>query len=175
MKILHNNLEGAFAKPSAKSWIEIMRMEKNLKRCLAASAFALGLMTLSGCGKQTTEVRGTVKVNGETVNSGNIAFIAEDGRTDSAVIADGSYAILKAPIGKVKITIKSTKPVANANPHAGRMAGAPPEVQAQASGASSSPKKFVEVPKKYGDENTTDLTYDVKSGKQEYDIDLPRN
>src|SRR6202022_3067328 len=120
-------------RPSAKNWIEIMRMEKNLKRCLAASVFALGLMILSGCGKQTSEVRGTVKVNGETVNSGDITFIAEDGRLESAVITDGSYAILKAPIGKVKITISSTKPAANARPpHAGIMVGAPPEIKAKA-------------------------------------------
>jgi hypothetical protein len=149
-----------------------MRIEMNLNRFLITFLQTLALMTLMGCGN-TSEVRGTVKVNGETVNSGNIVFIAEDGHQESAVIMDGSYAIPKAPIGKVKITIVSTKPTAGI-PHAGRMAGAPPEIQAKASGTSG-PKKFVDVPKKYSDEKTTDLTYEVKSGKQEYNIDLPPN
>jgi len=147
---------------------------------IAACMCALGLLSLSGCGKQTSEVRGTVRVNGQNVTSGNIAFISDDVRLDSSVISDGAYTLLKAPVGKVKITVVSTVPPGTSRGRAGNLAGVPPEMREKAASAiaqgSSDPasgKKRIEVPKKYGDEKTTDLTYEVKSGKQEYDIDLP--
>ena len=154
-------------------------MQFTIRATFAVSMCALGLMTLAGCGKQTSEVRGTVTVGGEKVSSGNIVFIGEDGRVDSSVITDGTYTMLKAPIGKVKITVASTAPSGASRGQAGNIAGLPPELKEKAASAvkgssvPASAKKGVQVPTKYSDEKTTDLTYEVKSGKQEHNIDLP--
>ncbi|HEV3236484.1 MAG TPA: hypothetical protein VGZ25_05820, partial [Gemmataceae bacterium] len=110
-------------------------MRITMKASSAACLLVVGLMSLSGCGKQTSEVHGTVTVNGEKVNSGNIVFIAEDGRLDSAVITDGFYTILKAPTGKVKITVESIAPSGSKRGPTGGLAGLPPEMMEQAAAA----------------------------------------
>ena len=136
---------------------------------LAAGLLAIALFLFPGCSKQVSKVSGRVTVKGEPIVAGRIVFIAEDGRLDSAQILDGAYLVSRAPIGNVKITITGTPPASN-KPRVG--AGKPERFVKPETGPN---KKFVDVPKKYSDEKTTDLTYEVKSGKQEYNIDLPAN
>jgi hypothetical protein len=148
-----------------------MRLQINRKVLLRALCIAGGLLIFSGCGKKSTEVSGTVKLNGKAIKVGEITFIAEDGSLDTSQIKDGAYTLYRAPVGMVKITVKSTKPVPYVNRHGGMKA--PPEGAAAPQAADEqTDKNYIPVPKKYNDAETTDLTYEVKSGKQEYNIDL---
>jgi hypothetical protein len=148
-----------------------MRVQINCKIVFHALWLAGALFVLSGCGKKVTEVTGTVKMKGQPITLGEISFIGEDGSLDTSQIQNGAYAMHRAPVGKVKITVKSIQPVPYVNRRGG-MKNAPDSGEALKTPESESNAKNVEVPKKYNDQETTDLTYEVKSGKQEYNIDL---
>jgi hypothetical protein len=148
--------------------MRVLFSQKNIFRALWLAG---GLFILSGCGQKVTEVTGTVKMTGQPVTLGEISFIGEDGRLDTSQIQNGAYALHRAPVGKVKITVKSIQPVPYVNRRGG-MKNAPDSGEALRTPESESNAKNVEVPKKYNDADTTDLTYEVKSGKQEYNIDL---
>jgi hypothetical protein len=74
----------------------------------------IGLLVLAamvGCGNggQAT-VRGAVKLNGEPLKNGTIAFVPSDGATASAegLIRDGSYSVVMPP-GKKTVRISAMK------------------------------------------------------------------
>jgi hypothetical protein len=145
-----------------------MQIQTSLKPSLAACLLVIGLCLLPGCGK--SEVSGRVTVQGEPIADGRIVFIAEDGHLDSSPIQDGAYLVRRPPIGKVKITVTSTPPAFN-NPRAAG-SGKPERFGNHKVPETDPNRKFVPVPFKYSDEKTTDLTYEVTSGKQEHNIDL---
>ena len=88
---------------------------------LVALTFSLLLSTVSGCGSGTkSPVSGTVTFDGKPLASGAIQFIPDDlskGRSEGAVIKDGSY---KIPAdhglepGSYSVSITSSKPAAQA-------------------------------------------------------------
>jgi ferric-dicitrate binding protein FerR (iron transport regulator) len=54
-------------------------------------------------------VSGQVRFKGVPLGSGVITFLREDGRVGSSVIANGSYKIYKAPVGKVMVTVQGLR------------------------------------------------------------------
>jgi hypothetical protein len=107
------------------------------------------LVPLAGCGgSATSDVSGTVLIDGNPLPEGEIIFEAEDGQTTPAAgpIKDGKYSVKVAP-GKKKVRINASRPTKKPDPVMGaaaRESMIPPEFNAQ-----------------------TRLTWEVKPGKQE--------
>jgi hypothetical protein len=128
----------------------------------APRAAALAVLTLVGCGDDgpaTGEVTGTVKVNGQVPAAGSsINFIPADGKspTAGALIEDGKYAV-RVAVGTAKVEIRVPRPVAK------------PGRKSEGPGPGGD---VIEesLPPRYNDE--TELTFEVKKGKNEKDWDL---
>lgn len=118
---------------------------------------AAGVM---GCGDGSGTVSGTVAYKGAPLNSGSISFNAENGQSASGAIdADGKYMVTKVPLGPNKIVIRTPPPI--------------PEKQVgKVPGSDANTPKPVQIPAEYGNLSSTTLTYTVKSGSQEYPIEL---
>ncbi|HKA06617.1 MAG TPA: hypothetical protein VKD71_05120 [Gemmataceae bacterium] len=128
-----------------------------------ASALVI-LALLPGCdsGSQTGEVTGTVKVAGQIPPAGSsITFIPTDGKsqTAGAMLQDGRYSV-RVPVGMTKVEIRVPRPVARSGP----------KVQGPGSEGGLIEES---LPAKYNDES--ELTFEVKPGKNEKDWDLPTN
>jgi hypothetical protein len=153
------------------------------RRGFGVGGLGVLLILSAGCSSKGT-VSGKVTVNDLPVRRGTVTFTAASETTWASSVpigADGSYTIVNAPPGPMKITVAS----ADSNRRLGakfkdRKGSAakdantddmPPSVRNRfnpdASG-SGSPS----VPKRYNDAEKSGLTYDVKPGKQEYDIQL---
>jgi len=132
--------------------------------CLILTALAFG----TGCpGKAgTNAVSGKVTLDGKPV-SGTVIFVWPDSKELASPIGpDGSYSIPNPPPGQVKILVKGMTSGAVEAP----VGGPPP-------GAGDLPKipnasTGVQPPAKYGDASTSDLSYEVKAGKQSHDLAL---
>jgi hypothetical protein len=152
------------------------------RRGFGASGLGVLLILSAGCGSKGT-VSGKVTVNDQPVRRGTVTFIASASTWASAVPIgeDGSYTIVNAPSGPVKITVASAEP----NPRLGgkfkdrkgpaqeegNTEDMPPSVRNRFNPGAAGPAG-PSVPKKYNDRETSGLTYEVKPGKQEHDIQL---
>jgi len=131
-------------------------------RIRAAGLLAAGLVALAGCGggSTTAEVTGTVSFEGKPVEKGAITFRATDGKggTSGGEILNGKYTVL-APLGPTKVEINGTKVVGKKKIY----------------NTPDSPTMDVAeelLPKKYNEK--TELTFDVKPGKNEKDFPLTK-
>jgi len=135
----------------------------NALRGLFFSLFVASLIGVSGCGPKDTKnsVSGKVTLNGEPVD-GIVAFVGSDNKeVTGPTKPDGSYEIIGAPVGQVKIIVKRL-------PNANKPTVAPPKDAP----AMPSTNNGVPPPVKYGATTTSDLSFEVKKGKQIYDIKL---
>jgi hypothetical protein len=130
----------------------------------AAGLFA-ALLALAGCGdgSKTGEVTGTITVDNEIpVDGSSIDFIPVDGKSSSAgaMVKEGKYTAKGVPVGMSKVVIRVPKLAQGAK--------AKP-----AEGPGPAPGSIVEgelLPEKYNEKS--ELTFDVKSGKNEKDWNL---
>jgi hypothetical protein len=145
-------------------------MPKRLFGSLAL--FAALVFASTGCGgsKDTnkSEVTGKVTYNDKPV-AGQVVFVTSGGIETSAPIQpDGSYTIINPPTGTMQVYIK---------PMPGALAGAAspkggaggPELSKD---MTTVPAGGVQPPAKYTKADSSGLTYEVKAGKQTYDIPL---
>ena len=105
---------------------------------------------------QTGTVSGRISFKGKPLTGGTITFTPSKGTAVTAAIkADGSYAALKVPAGAARVTIKTEsvkpKPTKVVRP------GAP---------------KYVAIPRKYSDAKPSVITFVVKEGNQEHNVEL---
>jgi len=146
----------------------------------------LCLLLTTGCSSKGT-VTGKVSYQGQTLKGGTVVFVPEGGGGvfRSTIAEDGAYTVAKVPPGLAKITVetKSLKPISipgGANKGAIKstlppdiMKDAPPGTDLEKMFDFEGPaKKYVPIPDKYSDPDKSGLTYTVKSGKQEHNIDL---
>jgi len=107
-------------------------------------------------------LEGTITYRGETVQMAQIDVLGEKGQAIGQ-IENGRYKVENAPLGQVKIAVNTEAVRSN-------MIG---QQMARAKGvASSSAPKFVSVPAKYWDTETSGLTTTIKKGKNSFDIVL---
>jgi hypothetical protein len=137
------------------------------------------LILSAGCSSRGT-ISGKVTINDQPVHRGTITFYTLDKSWASAasIGEDGSYTIAKVPLGPVKISVVS----AERNPRLGAKFKARSTLAPGEANAEDVPPKFrnrfnpeasgPSVPKKYNDPETSGLTYEVKPGKQEHNIDI---
>lgn len=127
--------------------------------------FVAALFGAIGCGSKSdgNSVSGKVTLNGVPV-SGVVVFVtADQKKIEAPTNPDGTYQIINPPLGSVKVTVKPMPAVTGTN--------APPPKDAPSMGAGAG-AKGVSPPAKYASDATTDLTYEVKAGKNTYDIPL---
>ncbi len=153
-----------------------MNQSAQFGRVVAAACGLCGILLAAGCGSKGV-VSGKVLYQGKPVRGGSVSFILEGGGTMfSPIEEDGSYTIPNVPPGTVKITVEteSFRPTVMQRDASG---GAPefmkkyiqekePQLLEQRA------KRYVKIPPQYSDPDKSNLTYVVKSGKQEHDIDL---
>jgi hypothetical protein len=129
----------------------------------AAVAFLAAATLVVGCGdaEKLGNVSGSVSYDGKPVETGSITFTAVDGKapTAGAEIKDGKYAATKVPAGAAKVSISASRVIGKKKAY--NDAGSP-EV----------PITESYIPAKYN--AATDLKYEVRTGAQTKDFDLPK-
>ncbi len=153
---------------------------------LLSSLMVLGAV---GCGSKTATVSGKVTLNGEPLKGGNVTFARSDGQptVSSPIGEDGSYKAENVPVGTANVCVETkslnpalTLPKMAGNKPAGPLVNKPSDPNVKLpegynpdkSGTGSKVHLYVAIPDKYADPKTTDITYEVKSGKQEKTIEL---
>jgi hypothetical protein len=140
-----------------------------------------------GCGSKSV-VSGKVFYKGKQVTKGTVSFFPEGkgGDFSSPIGSDGTYTIKKLPTGPVKIAVNATgpakpprDPMMERSGKSGKMfeeMGKTPKDAPPLPGSHNPYEKdanAVAVPAHFADPSTSDLTYEVKSGTQEFDIKIP--
>ena len=159
-----------------------LRGEGKGVRGLALCPCVLCLLALSGCGSEkTAHVSGRVTYKGEPVLDGEITMVTnKDGRVDWSFIRDGDYTIHRAPVGEVTVTVRGrTVRTPNTNAAGGRDAYIQKkreqyerEKRGEPIVEEVEPDDPARVPAKYSQVQTSGIIYNVKPGKQEYNLDL---
>jgi hypothetical protein len=142
----------------------------------AKTSLLVGVVALAmGCGGQRinyemVEVSGKVSYKGRPLPGGRITFTADQGGLAAGANLDenGNYKVT-APVGPVKITVDNRGlDTSKRGPRGGPILRNPNQ-----EGPTDMPGHYVEIPNKYYETATTDLTYTVKSGEQQtHDIKL---
>jgi hypothetical protein len=130
-------------------------------------AFGLLIPWMTGCGskvKPTGEVHGKVTYNGKPVTAGNVKFFPEPGEEPvlTLIAPDGTYRITGVPVGRSKVAIETLHLKGHITP--------PPPGMAKMMNAPQ--PKYVEIPRKYEQPDSSGLTFEVEKGAKPWDIEL---
>jgi hypothetical protein len=127
---------------------------------IAGSLFVL--LCLIGCGDATSEVSGTVTIDGQVVEHGAIRFVPVDEKSPPAggEIKNGKY-LVRAPIGEMKVTISVPKVIEKRK-------------QFDTPDSPEYVLKAESLPPKYSDIEQTELRFEVTAGKAEKDFPLKK-
>jgi hypothetical protein len=156
-------------------------MPNMIHRLGAAGAGLVLAAGLAGCGYGVKEQRlpetgatleGTIKYGNEPVNFAEIRVVSDTGSAIGAATQDGRYKVENCPIGAVKISVSTdaAKGEYTSLTMSGRYKG--PKGEGAAGG--SGPPKFVPVPGKYAEAETSGLRTTVSAGANTYDIVIPK-
>ena len=133
-------------------------------RAAAAAVGLFGILGLAGCGSgpATADVSGSASVDGVPIEDGHISFFPADGQgaTAGGLIKAGKYEVKGAPVGKMKVVVSSSKVVGKKKVY-------------DTPDSPEMPVTKEVLPTKFSSPGLTELTYDVKSGKNEKNWDLP--
>jgi hypothetical protein len=141
----------------------------------------LCLLATQGCGtNQTGDITGNVICGGVPVLMGEVFLQDQDGHSFSGFIdSGGHFTILQAPVGmmQVAVTGRIQPPVGERKAIFKRLYKLMEEAKAKAekAGKKFSPADFDDpdtVPNKYSATKTSGLTYEVKPGHQNLDLNL---
>jgi len=163
-----------------------------MKYTAMASRFGLVLLLLAvaGCGSGQGQVSGRVLLDGTPVPGGRVTFRPADGRHNSVsaeLDREGNYqAVL--PAGEVAVSVdnRELEPVPSLG--GGLPAGLPPEVRKALGGAKAEKPRptapenvperpsgrYVKIPERYYQSETSELRFTVKGGDQKHDIELTK-
>lgn len=141
-------------------------------RLVPLAALAAATLALAGCGAgDTGVVSGKVTVNGKPLKKGLITFASEVGKRDAynAAIRDGVYKTDPIPCGLAKVTVYPAQVDPSEVTEEVKEGGDRVPVTSKRKGRE---RPSSEVPAKYGNTDTSGLTYTVKKGENEYSVDL---
>jgi hypothetical protein len=156
-----------------------------LARRLAA-LLLLGVVV--GCGPGRGTVSGQVKFKGRPLPGGQIAFIPADPKQPpvfGSLDENGRYELTVAA-GNVKISVDNRELAPPPETGKGLPEGLPPGIKLPKGGkaqvrpapqqpqSDKLPGKYVEIPSKYYQIETSGLSYTVTAGSQTHDIELQR-
>jgi hypothetical protein len=155
-----------------------MSLRIRSSRSIVASSLLVGIFLIAGCGGGTASVSGKVSYNGKPLVTGSVVV------TDGTRIAygtignDGSYRIVDAPAGAVKVSVGSPNPASpqvqsTADPKTGggRDMGTKKGVPAPKP-ATPPVTGWFPIPEKYADPDQSGLGTTLKSGENTYNIEL---
>jgi hypothetical protein len=116
------------------------------------------LLTLVGCGGTGT-VSGKVTLNGKPVPGGAVTIHDSEGQSrNGGINKDGTYSVSNLAPGPAKVSVFTAMEMK--------------QVRNPEGGAKNPLGEFVAIPDKYRSRDTSGLTLDVKSGKQDYDVKM---
>jgi hypothetical protein len=118
-------------------------------------------LLVAGCGGNGS-ISGRVTFHGDPLPTGAICFHSEEGNRDvfNAPIKNGEFTIDALPAGAARVTVVTVDPSGSARGDLG-----PRQPQPR-------PGAFVPIPRRYGNPETSGLTWTVKPGPQRYEVDL---
>jgi hypothetical protein len=132
---------------------------------------------LTGCGSYEyrlpetgATLEGTVTYGGENVPMALISVLGEKGQGNGQIEEVGQYKVENVPLGAVKIGVNTE--AMKSNFMSQQMAQSYKGPGAKGSGRATG-LKFVSVPAKYQDPETSGVTTTIKRGKNAFDIVLP--
>lgn len=152
-------------------------------RLVIGSVTMLGLVFLAGCGPGQGEVSGKVTYKGAPLPGGLVTFRPADPSHNSVAVElaeDGSFKVV-LPAGEVTASVDNLAlaPAAELDsgsltvplsPEAKKALGS--TAQRKSSGAAKRSSRYVEIPPRYQDAETSGLTFTVKGGAQTRDLTL---
>jgi hypothetical protein len=136
------------------------------------------VLVASGCGEKKGDVSGTITYHGKPLTVGNISFMDANNQVlGASPVTEGKYAMVKVPVGPVRIVIASTRrpgstvqhPLLKAkdrpnNPKKGKSEDRPL--------AEDHSNSVISIPEKYSNPDRSGLTYTVQPGENTFDVDL---
>jgi hypothetical protein len=145
-----------------------------------AGLLLLPALVACGCGgSKTGAISGKVTYGGQPLQMGTVTFYSIEDRGNAkngTIRPDGSYTVEGVPVGTAQVTVVSTKPIGAeggeqpaGNESAGRIGGGKEGSFFSLAGKG---RKWIEIPAKYGDAGTSELSVKVTGGDQKYDISL---
>jgi hypothetical protein len=158
-----------------------MTQAVRLGRVLAAGFCLCGILLAEGCGSGKGIVSGKVLYQGKPVPGGTVSFNSDKGGVFfSPIEEDGSYTIRGIPTGPAKIAVEteSFRPPLSAPLQRGGGSVSPEFLKQNLEKMNPQmadpqrAKRYVPIPQQYRDPDKSNLTYEVKSGKQQHDLDL---
>jgi hypothetical protein len=133
----------------------------------------------AGCGgtKSKATVKGQVTIGSKPVYMGTVSFILNDKQSGSATTdQNGNYVVTDAPVGdcKISVTVPKLGPGLRGGPviPKGMPAMKDPNASESTPAPLMDPSKIVPIPDKYGDPNSSGLSFKVEKGEQTHDIKL---
>jgi len=128
------------------------------------------LVVAAGCGgRKAATVRGKVTYKGAHLTMGNVIILSDDKASARGQIGpDGTYEVLKAPTGKVKVGVSNPPPPGA--PGGQPLSGPPDDPENKQ--AAELAKKYVASPDSYTNPEKSGLSFDIPSGGKQLDIDL---
>jgi uncharacterized membrane protein len=123
-------------------------------------------LAVAGCQQNTTSsvvqdenaITGKIYLGEDLVNYGVVSFISETKTMKSPVYPDGTYKIRNAPPGEYRVVVVL----------------GPIPIMAGGGSSNKPPPTFkkMTLPTKYTNSETTDLKYQVKEGRHDFDIKM---
>lgn len=114
-------------------------------------------------------LEGTVSYRGEKVPLAQINVFSDKGQGIGVIEEDGRYVVKSAPLGEVKIGVNTESMRSQAISQ--QMAASYKGPGAKGSNRAP-PPKFISLPTKYQDPETSGITTTVRKGKNTFDIAL---
>jgi hypothetical protein len=141
---------------------------------IAVLVFSI-VLSAAGCGSSSSSVSGKVSYKGQPLRGGTISFFGDKDWTASSHLSEeGAYSIANVPPGQVRIAVE-TKTARPPTPPRGAMPKPPkdaPVPKGSMYDTEGQAKRYVPIPDQYADKDRSGLTYDVKPGKHEHNIEL---
>ena len=124
-------------------------------------------------GPLTGNVTGKVTFRGKPVYTGSVIIVGKDGVAAAGPIeTDGTYVVRKAPVGEVSVGVVSKDPVYLHKISVMRSSRTPVPASALRTPSNLERKKWFPIPKEYEEPVRSGLTFAVKKGDNQYDIEL---
>jgi hypothetical protein len=119
---------------------------------------AAAVLFLTGCSSQGT-VSGKVSFNGKPLPGGLVSLYDSEGQTRSGGIGkEGNYTVSNVAPGKAQVFVVTLSER--------------PSIRQPENKNSTSLGEYVAIPPKYMDKDQSGITLDVKTGKQDFDIQM---
>jgi hypothetical protein len=120
-------------------------------------------LTVIGCGPGRGDLSGKITYQGKSLRSGSISVLDSEGVPKSGLIQDdGSYLVQDIGAGPIKIAVISPDP-GQSQPRPRKKDVPPPKVDRTG---------WFAIPEKYSDFDKSELSFDLRSGPNAWNIDL---